>query len=201
MEKYSIAAIVLAAGLSRRMGRPKMLLPWGETTVIGRVVQTLLKIPFADIVVVTGGSREEVTSAVRDFPVRTIYNPRFEAEGMLSTFQTGLASIDNPLIHAALLVLGDQPQIEHDVVQAIIKTYMKFESDIVVPSFQHRRGHPWLLGRVRWPEIMTLQAPVTLRDFLNRRADQIQYLVVQSDSVIQDLDTPDDYIRFAPAHS
>jgi molybdenum cofactor cytidylyltransferase len=201
MEKYSIAAIVLAAGLSRRMGRPKMLLPWGETTVIGRVVQTLLKIPFADIVVVTGSSREEVTSAVRDFPVRTIYNPRFEAEGMLSTFQTGLASIDNRLIHAALLVLGDQPQIEHEVVQAIIKTYMKFESDIVVPSFQHRRGHPWLIGRARWPEIMTLQAPFTLRDFLNRRADQIQYLVVQSDSVIQDLDTPDDYTRFAPAHS
>ena len=72
-----VGAVVLAAGRSRRMGRPKMILPWGETTVIGQVVNVLLAAGVDDLLVVTGGAREDVESALVDMPVRTIFNPDF----------------------------------------------------------------------------------------------------------------------------
>ena len=71
----AVAAVVLAAGQSRRMGRPKLVLPWGDTTVIGRVVQALLEAGLNEIVVVTGGARRQVEAALAGLPVRPVFNP------------------------------------------------------------------------------------------------------------------------------
>lgn len=190
-----IAAVVLAAGLSRRMGRPKLVLPWGETTVIGQVVDVLLEAGASPVVVVSGGAHAQVEQALLGRPVRLAFNPRFAEDQMIVSLQTGLAELPDS-IEATLVALGDQPQIERQVARAVMIEYQTSRAALVVPSYQMRRGHPWLVDRTLWPALIALHPPDTLRDFLSTHAGQIRYLAVETASVLQDLDTPEDYERY-----
>lgn len=193
----SVAAVVLAAGLSRRMGRPKMILPWGKTTVIGRVVQALVEAGLTQIVVVTGGAKNEVEHALAGLPVQMAFNPQYANEAMVVSLQVGLRSLSQDT-QAALVVLGDQPQIEMRVVQSILNAFQARGACMVVPSYQMRRGHPWLVARSLWPAVFALQAPATLRTLFSAYQQQIEYLPVDTDSILQDLDYPQDYERQKP---
>ena len=195
--RVMIAAIVLAAGKSVRMRRPKMILPWGDTTVIGQVVTTLANAGLEKIVLVTGGAKREVELAVSGmpFPVSLVYNPGYAEGEMIQSIQVGLTSLDERF-EAALFTLGDQPQMEMGVVRSILVEYQATGSPLIVPSYQMRRGHPWLVARSLWPALLSLREPKTVRDFLNRLSDQINYVVVETDSILQDLDTPGDYQRY-----
>ena len=198
--EQSVAAVVLAAGRSRRMGQPKMILPWGDTTVIGRVVGVLHQAAIQRVVVVTGGARRQVEAALSGSAVKLVFNPRFAQEEMLVSLQLGLRALENDAA-AALVVLGDQPQIKVEVVQLILDRYRARQAPLVVPSFQMRRGHPWLVERRLWKSILELRSACTMRDFLNQCANQIDYLMVETSSVLQDLDTPKDYQRQRPPDS
>jgi len=192
-----ISAILLAAGQSKRMSRPKMILPWRDTTVIGYVLKTLMDAGLKDISVITGGHQQEVKQAILSLPVRIVYNPDFEKGEMISSIITGLKSLEEQT-EAALIVLGDQPQIEPEIVENIVDTYHQRGEKIIVPSYRMHRGHPWLLHRSFWNEIFALGKGKSMRDFLSRREKEIYYLNVDTSSVIQDLDTPDDYGQFHP---
>ena len=187
-----IAALVLAAGRSQRMGQPKMALPWGDTTVIGRVVQVLSQAGLEEILVVTGGAQQAVSAALQGSGARLVHNPRFADGEMLSSLQLGLASLP-PACEAACVALGDQPQIQPEVVTALIRRYLEGGASLVAPSYAMRRGHPWIVRRSWWPEIQALEPPRTMRDLLHARAQDIDYLAVDTDSILADLDTPDDY--------
>lgn len=187
-----IAAVVLAAGLSRRMGRPKMALPWGNTTVIGRVVQVLAQVGVDEVVVVTGGAHEVVEAALADQPARVVFNPAYAEQEMAYSLKVGLETLPET-VEAVLVVLGDQPQIQPEVVSGVIDFFLQSKARLVAPSYQLRRGHPWLMARPVWSEILTLQPPHTLRDILNKLAGQILYYEVDTDSILRDLDTPADY--------
>jgi molybdenum cofactor cytidylyltransferase len=192
-----IAAVILAAGLSRRMGQPKMVMPWGGQTVIGRVVQALTEAGVSEIVAVIGGAHLQVEAALEGLPVRTVFNPRFEKDDMTLSLQTGLDALP-AAIQACLVVLGDQPQIESEIVTAVVAAFRSGGAELVIPSYQMRRGHPWLMARPLWDEIQNLRPPDTLRDFINLHAEQIHYLNVDSPTVLKDLDTPGDYERERP---
>ena len=189
-----IAAVVLAAGQSKRMGSPKMILPWDDTTVIGRVITVLQEAGVTEICVVTGGAHKQVEAALKGSEVKTVYNPRFEQDEMAISLQVGLANL-SVQAQAALVVLGDQPQIQPQVVCTIMQVYEAQQASLVVPSYQMRRGHPWLIDRALWPEVMALQPPRTLRDVLTALPERILYVPVDTDSVLRDLDTPEDYGR------
>lgn len=193
-----ISAIVLAAGQSSRMGSPKMILPWGSTTVIGQVVEVLRQEGVEEIVVVTGGARQEVEQALAGKPVRTVFNPRYPQDQMTFSLQSGLVELGEH-VSAALIALGDQPQIEAPVVRAVLQAYLERGRPLVIPSYQMQRGHPWLIDRSLWGDILGLNPSLTLRDFLNLHQEQIEYLSVATDSVLRDLDTPLDYQRERPA--
>ncbi|MFN2237660.1 MAG: NTP transferase domain-containing protein [Anaerolineales bacterium] len=190
-----IGAVVLAAGLSRRMGRPKMTLPWQDTTVIGRVVSVLLDACIEDVLVVTGGARRDVENVLVGLPVSTIFNPDYRNGEMMQSLRVGLNALHNE-INAAMVVLGDQPQIELDVVKSILSAYKRGHHIIVVPSFQYRRGHPWLVDRALWDVLLNENAISTMRQFLNQFGKQIHYVDVSTASIFQDLDTPEDYLKF-----
>lgn len=192
-----IAAVVLAAGLSRRMGRPKMILPWGETTVIGQVVQVLNQAGVDEIVVVTGGAHQQVEAALEGFPARVSFNARFSEDAMILSLKNGLSEL-GPDVEAALVALGDQPQVQSSVVSAILDAFDRSAAPLIIPSYQRRRGHPWLLARSLWPVIFDLEPESTMRDVINLYSEQIQYLDVNTPSVLRDLDTPEDYRRERP---
>jgi molybdenum cofactor cytidylyltransferase len=194
----NISAIILAAGKSQRMGQPKMLLPWGDTTVLGQVTMTFSKAGIADIIVVTGGDKEvvemEASRLAIQFPVRTFFNPLFEQRGMMSSIQIGLASISADC-KAVLIGLGDQPQVEDKTLKDILSLYEKKGAGIIVPSHKNRRGHPVFVGIVHKPELVNFNPQSSLREFLIGHQNEIYY-VEASASVLQDLDTPQDYQNF-----
>jgi molybdenum cofactor cytidylyltransferase len=195
-----VSAIVLAAGQSKRMGQPKMALPWGNTTVIGQVVKTLLQATLQEIVVVTGGAKEQVEHALEGLPVRFIYNPDYGGGEMLHSLQTGLAACGED-VDAALVTLGDQPQMELDVVQLVIADYERTRAALVVPSYQMRRGHPWIIARSLWPEVLSLRPPATMRSLFSTLDGHIHYVLVGAPTILLDLDTPEDYQRYLAGKS
>lgn len=192
-----IGAVVLAAGRSQRMGQPKMLLPWGDTTVVGQVVRALVQAGLGQIVVVTGGWRQQVEAALQNSPARMVYNPRYMEDQMALSIQVGLASLPAQT-DAALIVLGDQPQMQSEVVRQVMRAYQESRAPLVFPSYHLRRGHPWIIARSLWGELLEKASVLTLREILNTYADQIRYVVVQDDTILRDLDTPADYQRERP---
>ena len=189
-----ITAIILAAGESKRMGEPKMLMPWGKSTVLQTVISTFQAAGINDILVVTGGTRQQVESLVGK-TVQTIFNEAYEKGEMLSSIQVGL-SVKMHEASAALICLGDQPQVKERSVRSICDTFLKNTSPIVVPSYQMRSGHPWLVARPLWDELLEMKSPRTPRDFLKKHAHKIHYVIVDTSSVIEDLDTPEDYLKY-----
>ncbi len=179
------------------MGQPKMILPWGESTVIGTVVSSLLLTDVHPIVVVTGAAEMLVKLALTSYPVRFVHNPAYISGEMLSSLQRGLRCLPAACV-AVLVVLGDQPQIEVETLRLLLTAHMNSSAGIIVPSYQRRRGHPWLVRGDFWQEILALSAPATLRDFLNAHDREIEYLAVDSASVLLDLDTPQDYEQQRP---
>lgn len=189
-----ITAVVLAAGQSKRMGRPKMLLPWGETTVLEHVIHTLISAGLEEILVVTGGVREKVEALLQG-SARLVFNPDYERGEMLSSLQVGLREASG---EAVLVVLGDQPQVQKSSLELVLEVFFRTRSSIIVPSYNMRRGHPWLIAKKYWKEIMEMGSGISLRDFLNRHADEIHYVDVDDPGVLQDLDTPADYLKYQP---
>ena len=191
-----IFAIILGAGLSTRMGCAKLLLPWKKTTVLGNIVSTLTSSGIKGIIVVIRPNhdqlREHIQDLSKDYPVRVALNNSFEPEDMLTSIKYGLKAI-RPTPTAALIVLGDQPQIEEGTIKRIILTHQQMNSSIVIPSFSMRRGHPWLIPYSLISQFMKLDPPLSQRDFLEQHKDKIKYVVVDNDSILKDIDTPEDY--------
>ena len=189
-----IPAIILAAGKSTRMGTPKMVLPWGESSVLGHVIFTLSTAGIQKIVVVTGGYQEIVAVEARKFGAEPVFNPDFDRGEMLSSIQTGLRATATES-QACLIALGDNPQIELSVVVAMLARFKQTDGKckILLPSFRNRRGHPWIVNKSLWEEILSLKPPQTMRDFFTAHAGQIDYEVVNTESIFKDLDTPQDY--------
>jgi molybdenum cofactor cytidylyltransferase len=118
---------------------------------------------------------------------------------MLSSMQAGLRVLrGNPSASAALICLGDQPQIQEGSVRAVVCRFIETEASLVVPSYQMRRGHPWLAARPLWEEILAMSPAESPRDFLNRHAGEIEYVEVDTPSILADLDTYDDYLKSRP---
>jgi molybdenum cofactor cytidylyltransferase len=199
-----VEAILLAAGRSQRMGEPKLALPWGKTTVLGAVIQALVQggaeFGLQGILVVTGGHQALIEDLLRQIPspipLRWTFNPQYSGEMYLS-LQEGLKHT-LPTTQAALVVLGDQPQILAATVQQILKCYQVEHQPLIAPSYQMRRGHPWLVDRSLWNDLLALSASQTLRDFFRKHSEKVHYLVVDTPSVLKDIDTPDDYEREKP---
>lgn len=172
---------------------PKPLLPWGAGTVVEQIVSTLLAAGIRDVVVVTGHRQEAVESTLATYPVRCVFNSSYTSGEMLSSLQAGLRATPADQT-GALVALADQPQLRRDVVERVAEAFTASgEQAIVVPSYQLRRGHPIVLPRWVWPEVLGLEPGATLRAVINRHAGAIHYLLVDTPSVLADMDTPEQY--------
>ncbi|RPJ45127.1 MAG: nucleotidyltransferase family protein, partial [Chloroflexi bacterium] len=174
-----VGAIVLAAGQSRRMGQPKMVLPWGRGTVIEHVVGQLVAGGIGEIVVVTGGARAAVETALSTCPVKLVHNPAYDRSEMLASLQAGIRAL-GPETQAMLVVLGDQPTIESEVVRQVAAYPGAKVAALVIPSYQMRRGHPWLVGREFWDDLLGMGPEQTMRDFLRKYEQRIAYIQVDT---------------------
>jgi molybdenum cofactor cytidylyltransferase len=192
-----IGAVVLAAGLSTRMGSPKMLLKWGSTTVIEHVVESLNQAGVDEVIVVAGALFEEIKKLLDKRDVIVVVNPNYGNGEMTDSLQTGLSELSKSTT-AAMIVLGDQPFISPKTMRMLIEAFEKSPHNIIMPSINNRRGHPWIIRRILWDEIMELQAPLTMRDFMRSNQEDIHYVLVEDENIVKDMDTPEDYRRMQP---
>ncbi len=185
-----LAAVVLAAGKSSRMGANKLLLKVGDRRVIEHI---LLSLKPMDTTVVTGHRPEDITDIAESLGAETVHNPDYE-EGMTTSFQAGLRTLD-PEVEAVFMVLSDTFGFSTELLEWMTD---KMEDDpetlIVSPVYQWKRGHPVLFRRPLFEEFLGLEVGKTMRDVVNRHNDRTKY--VESDIWCRiDLDTPEDYER------
>lgn len=181
------------------MGQPKMLLPWDRSTVLQTVISTFQSAGIKDILVVTGGAHVQVDALIGQ-TVQIVYNENYVRGEMLSSIQVGL-KVKRSELQAALIALGDQPQVKARSIQQILQEYKKTNAPLIVPSYQMHRGHPWLVARIFWEEILNLPAGSTSREFLNRHAKDIHYIKLDTPTILQDLDTPEEYLAAGSDHT
>jgi molybdenum cofactor cytidylyltransferase len=188
-----IWAVVLAAGESRRMGEPKLLLPYGEKTMIEAVIRQTLASRVDGTLVVLGSEWRKIRRIIKIYGVQTAVNPRFR-EGMLSSIQRGISALPR-LSRAAVIVLADQPSVSAEVIDALIGAYSLRKKGLVVPVYRKKRGHPVLVDLKYRQEIGKLDPRIGLRQLLQRHPDDILEVKVPSPAVLSDIDTVQDYKR------
>jgi len=188
-----VAALVLAAGRSSRMGQPKPVLPWGETTLIEEVVRRLHASGVEEIVVVTGAAREAVEAALAHSPARLIFNPDYATSEMARSLQVGLKHLSKG-VAVVVVALADQPQLEPDVVRAVIQRWRETLAPITAPIFEGRRGHPVVFDRALWPRLEQLPPDANPRAIFSS-VEAIEKVEVRTETILQDIDTPEDYAQ------
>jgi len=188
-----ICAVVLAAGLSRRMGVQKLLLPFAGKTVIAHLVDQILAGAVDEVHVVVGHEVERVRRESSDRHVTIVSNPDYES-GMLSSVRCGLAAVPAEC-RAVLVALGDQPSLTPRLIDLMVRSFEETEKRILVPSYNGRRGHPVLFSHDYRDEILTRYDDVGLRGLLHAHPDDVFELGVSTSAVLSDMDYPEDYRR------
>lgn len=188
-----IWAMILAAGESKRMEKPKLLLSFGEKTIIEAVVYNAVQSKAENILVVLGSDREKIEEKIKDLPVKVVFNPNFR-EGMLSSAQIGFQMLPEDT-QAVLIFLGDQPAISHAVIDKVIDAYNRTKKGIVLPVYEGNRGHPVLIDMKYKDEVANLSADVGLRGVVYSHPEDVQEVGVETPSILRDIDDADDYDR------
>ncbi len=187
-----IYGLVLAAGMARRMGSTKQLLPFGDRTVLQTVIDTLSGADLAGVVVVLGHDADAVRESLRGWPVLCCVNDAYR-EGMFSSVLCGLHHLPADA-DAVLIALGDQPQIELRVVQAVVRAYREGDRGIVIPISGGKRGHPVLINLSRYrDEILALAGDEGLKPVMRGHPQDTREVPVDDEGILRDLDTPEDY--------
>jgi molybdenum cofactor cytidylyltransferase len=189
-----IPAIVLAAGRSSRMGRPKANLSLGGDTFLTRVVRTLAEAGVGEVVVVLGHEPERIA---RDFArsgleARLVENPRY-ASGQLSSILVGLDAVDRPDVEAALVTLVDVPLVSASTVRAVLDAYRRTEAPVVRPTRGTEHGHPLLVARSLFGALQRAEAEAGAKPIVRAHASVAGDIVIDDPGAFLDIDTPEEY--------
>jgi molybdenum cofactor cytidylyltransferase len=196
-----IAAVVLAAGQSRRMGRTnKLLAAVDGVPMLRRTLENVRASKVADIVVVTGHEAEQVDAAIADLGVRSVHNPNY-AGGLSTSLATGLGALGAD-IEGAIVCLGDMPRVAPGVIDRLIAAYDPLEGRaICVPTQGGKRGNPVLWDRRYFAEMQAVSGDVGARHLIGEHADMMVEVEMGDDGVLIDIDTPEALARLAPLNA
>jgi molybdenum cofactor cytidylyltransferase len=185
-----IAAIVLAAGASTRMGRQKLTLPLGDGRPLVRVaVERVVAAGLDDVVVVTGRESEAVASALQGLAVRMAHNSRY-ADGQSTSLRAGLDALA-PGTEAAVVALGDQP-VDPRVIRRLVATFQATHRPIVAPVYRDGRGNPVLFASSVFDELRRVEGDRGGRPVIAREPERVAEVPVDA-PMPADIDTPEDY--------
>lgn len=190
-------AVVPAAGASRRMGSPKLLLPFGTTTIVAALVAALRAGGASPVVLVTAPGDADLQRAMAEAGCRVAVNPAPE-RGMLSSIREGIAALGGARVLAErgevlLVAPADLPALRPATVAELLWRRAAAEAPLAVPTFQGRRGHPLAIAPALLSEIETLDLAIGLRELLERHAAAVLEVPVHDPGAVRDVDTPEDY--------
>lgn len=191
-----ISAIVLAAGESRRMGKTKLILDWQGKPILQHVLDTLRDSPVGEVILVLGHEAEQIRGKIQVPGIQVVINPDYR-EGMSTSLRRGILAA-NPDSQAFLAVLADQPGINPKIIEALTLNFRHAfpGKNIVVPVFKGHRGHPVLFSAKYREEILRLEGDVGGREILARHPHEVLTVEMDTDAVIMDVDTEEDYLKF-----
>lgn len=187
-----VSVVVLGAGKGQRIGLQKMLLPWGDGTVIEATVRAFCASAAKEVIVVLGRDMPIVRALLDPYPVKVAFNPNYPS-GMASSIKAGLRCVD-PRANGIMIALGDMPLIGSGLIDRLIGAFGP-DREIVVPVWDGRRGHPVLFHRRYQGELMGLSGDQGGRVILERYPDRVHELEVETPAVLMDIDTMEDYER------
>lgn len=189
-----IAAVILAAGQSRRMGQNKLLLDLNGKPLLCHVIDQALALEFSEIVVVAGHQVDDIRAAIGDRPVRIVLAPDY-ADGMSASLKAGIDNL-KPETDAAMILLGDMPQVSAPLLRRMIAAYNPVEGrTIVLPVHEGKRGNPVLWDRRFFPEMRQLAGDVGARHLIGEHAEQVAEIAVDDRAILRDIDTPEAYAK------
>jgi len=188
-----IWAMILAAGESKRMGKPKLLLPFGGKTIIETVIKSVIQSKVEGVLVVLGSDCEKIKEKIKNFSLKITVNPDFQS-GMLSSVQKGFQALPKNA-QAVLVILGDQPSISTAVINKIINAYKKTGKGIVLPVYRKNRGHPVLIDVKYREEVEKLSPDLGLRGTVYSHPEDILEIEVDTSNIVRDIDDEVDYKR------
>lgn len=192
-----ISAIILAAGQAKRMGLPagKQLLPFGMSTVLETTIDYITASEVDETLVVLGYRSEEIGKRIAAKPVKTVVNPDYR-KGMSTSIIAGIAASD-ARTQAYLLVLGDQPFISHQVINRLLNAFEHDRLKIIIPAFGGQRGHPVIFPASYKQELLNLRGDVGARQIIARHEPDVAEVQVDSEGILLDIDTPEQYSKHA----
>src|ERR1035437_8561958 len=195
MNRLALGVIILGAGASSRMGRPKLLLPWGNTSIIGHLIQQWQALNAQQITIVCRPGDQPLADELRrlGFPAQNrIENPKPE-RGMFSSIVCATSWTGwKPGLNAWAIVLGDQPHLRPDTLRGLLAFYSDHTDAICQPSYDGRARHPVLLSRQVLQGLKHSRAE-TLKDGLQNTACPLNECSIQDSGLALDLDSPEDY--------
>ena len=190
MEPALIAGIVLAAGLSRRMGQAKLLLPVGGRAIVRHAVEAVRAGGVDGVWVVTGPDVLPMEAALAGLDVQIVVNPAPE-EGQAGSVRAGIAALPAG-VDAALIALGDQPALAPAIIPALLAARRTSAKPIVAPRYQDGQGNPVLFKREVFPELLRLTGDQGARPVIQREPARVEWVELDLPMPL-DVDTPGDY--------
>ncbi len=186
-----VAAVVLAAGSSRRMGgENKLLAEISGKSVIAHVVETALASHAGEIIVVTGHQADRIRAELKGYDVRFAHNPYYP-EGLSRSLHAGLGAA-SAKASGAIFCLGDMPLITPHIIDLLIAEFQDHGAEkICVPVIDGRRGNPVLWPRAFFSEILDLSGDAGARQLFNQYADRIREIEIDMECIFADVDTPE----------
>jgi molybdenum cofactor cytidylyltransferase len=191
-----LAGLILAAGESSRMGRDKALLDYHGRTFLEHILVTLRTAELARVAVVLGHHAEEIQRAVKLQGARVVFNPDYR-RGQTSSFQAGLKALESEGVGAVVLCLVDHPAISCEVVKHLIGAHKKSRAPVVIPTYQGHRGHPVLIARPLFAELLALSPDEGANTVVRKYREDTRFVEVNDPGVLLDIDDPEAYRRMA----
>jgi molybdenum cofactor cytidylyltransferase len=191
-----IVAVILSAGESSRMGRPKALLPIDGVRFVEKIVMTLEATRVGKIIVVLGHNAAEMQRHISDLPVDWVMNPNYKA-GQLSSLTAAIRHIesgtDAEKVDGILVHLVDHPYLSAELVNLMIDRFYQTKKLIVVPRHGERRGHPVIFSRSLFPELLAAPPEEGAKAIVHAHRSETLELVTEDKGVTIDIDTPEEY--------
>jgi molybdenum cofactor cytidylyltransferase len=190
-----ISAVILSAGESSRMGRPKALLPIEGQNFIERIVGALTQSQAGRLVVVLGHNADEMRRQIEHLPIDIVINTEYK-NGQLSSLQAAIRHIEKENRCDGMLVhLVDHPYIDRRLVDLMIQRFYETKKLIVVPRHQQKRGHPVIFSRALFEELLSAPADQGAKAVVNAHRQETLEIEWQDEGITLDIDTPELYRR------
>jgi molybdenum cofactor cytidylyltransferase len=187
-----VAGLILAAGKSERMGRPKALLPFRGSCFLTHVLTEAAHSELTDVKVVLGHHAESVLQSLPEIEPKALVNPDYEW-GQLSSLQCGLKHLSSAGLDGVMVFLIDHPIIHRSLVNQLIEAFCRNHALIVIPSFEHRRGHPMIFATQLFGELLSAPLDQGAVSVVRKHPREIVHLEVDEPGVLVDIDTPEAY--------